>query len=158
MIIVLCYIVYILQYRAHLIQTGERRRPIVGLADDDNALHATPMPNQDFFVYRLHKDDRVDVMSEYIRKKNVIVHKIIKKSHESSKFNSFKAVVVLGDSNRVVDAQLWPHGIYIRTWREDRYRHDNHGQFNRKQEDVDAGPVAVGTSNNENHSGDTHTS
>ncbi len=78
------------QHRAQQIQIRERRRPIVGLADDDNGLHATPMPNQDFFVYRVHKDDGVDVMSEYLRRKNVVVHEIIKKSHESSKFNSFK--------------------------------------------------------------------
>ncbi len=33
------------QHRDQQIQTRERRRPIVGLGDDDNGLHATPMPN-----------------------------------------------------------------------------------------------------------------
>ncbi len=109
-------------------------------------------------MYRVYKDDGVDVMSEYLRKKNVVVHEIIKKSHESSKFNSFKVAVALSDADRVVDAQFWPRSIYIRRLREDRQRHDNHGQFNREQEDVDVGPVADVTSTNENQSGDIHTS
>ncbi len=70
------------------------------------------MPNHNFFVYRVHKDDGVDVMSEYLRMKNVVVRQIIKKSDESSKFNSFKVVVVLSDSDRIVDAQL---GLVVST-------------------------------------------
>ncbi len=64
--------------------TREIRRPIVRQADDDNGLHATPMSNDDLFVYRVNKDDGVDVMSEYLRWKNVVVHEIIKKIHEPS--------------------------------------------------------------------------
>ncbi len=114
------------------------------------------MHNQNFFVYSVHKDDGVDVMFQYLRKKNVVVREIIKNSHESSKFNSFKVAVVLSDADRVANAQFWPHGIYIGRWHEDRQRHGNHGQFNREQEDVDAGPVADETSTNENQSGDIH--
>ncbi len=99
------------------------------------------MPSRDVFVYRVYKDDGVDVMSEYLRKKDVVVNEIIRKSNESSKFNSFKVAVVLSDADKVADAQFWPHGIYIRRCSEDRQRHYNHGRFNREQEDVDAGPV-----------------
>ncbi len=61
------------------------------------------MPNQDFFVYRVHKDDGVDVMSEYLGKTDVVVCEISKKNHESSKFNSFKvAVMLMLSSGRMV--------------------------------------------------------
>ncbi len=66
------------------------------------------MPNLDFFVYRVHKDGGVDVMSEYLRNKNVVVCEIIKKSHESSKFNTFKVAVVLNDEH--VPLIGWPFG------------------------------------------------
>ncbi len=66
------------------------------------------MPNLDFFVYRLHNDGGVDVMSEYLRKKNVVVCEIIKKSNESSKFNSFQLEVVLSDEHvPLILAAIW---------------------------------------------------
>ncbi len=67
-----------------------RRHPIIGQqANEDNGLHATPMPSRDFVVYRVYKDDDIDIMSDYLRKKNVIVRNITRMSQNAAKFNSF---------------------------------------------------------------------
>lgn len=103
-------------------QAGQRSRrgPIIGQADGTNGLRATPMPSRDFFVYRVHKDDNEDVLTEHMRSKNVIPRNITIKSHASAKYNSFKVSVAADDVHTVLDAEFWPRGVYVRRWREDK--------------------------------------
>ena len=120
----------------HRVQSLGRRRPIIGQAEVDNGLRATPMPSRDFFVYRVHKDDGTAVMSDYLKKKNVIVRDITKMNHDAAKLNSFKTTVSLGDAGKVADAQFWPQGIYFRRWRDSR-------QIQNEDQESQAGDAAT---------------
>ncbi len=82
------------------------------------------MPSCDFVVYRVHKDNDIDIMSAYLRKKNVIVRDITRMSHDTAKFNSFKITASLCDAEKVGDAQFWSQGIYFRRWRDNHQKHN----------------------------------
>ena len=136
-------------YTASNQQPRERRQPTVGRGEDTNGLRATPMPSRDIFIYRVHKDDGVDVMVDYIRKKGVSVRDITKMSHDAAKFNSFRIVVSSNDADKVLHAQFWPKGIYIRRWRDNtnKQRHSE-DQSTEAHDNVDT--VIDGASTNEN--------
>ena len=95
------------------------RRPVMGRAGDAG-LRAAPVPSRDFFVYRVHRDDDVPQLSSYISKQGISVRDIVKKNHDDSKFNSFKVSVPVHDADKIMSADFWPSGIYIRQWREAR--------------------------------------
>ncbi len=59
-----------------------------------------------FVVYKVHKDNDIDIMSDYFRKKNVIVRNITRMSHDAAKFKSFKITVSFGGAEKVADSQF----------------------------------------------------
>ena len=95
------------------------RRPVMGRAGAAG-LRAAPVPSRDFFVYQVHRDDDVPQLSSYISKQGISVRDIVKKNHDDSKFNSFKVSVPVHDADKIMSADFWPSGIYIRQWREAR--------------------------------------
>lgn len=115
-----------------------RRPHIVGQSNDSQGLRATPTPDREFFVYRVHKDDGEDELKQYITSKDVDVRQLIKTSHDESKFNSFRLVVSQDDMEKVMDPAMWPRGVCIRRWR-------------RSQDAEESGPSRLSTAGaNEN--------
>ena len=106
-------------------QHRQPRGPIVGQAAGTGDLRAAPLPDRDFFVYRVHRDDGEKTMKDYIMKKNVNVRELEKTSHDDAKFNSFKLVVSKDDAEKVADPQFWPLGIHVRRWRDDKNKREN---------------------------------
>lgn len=78
------------------------------------------MPSRHFFVYRVHRDDGVCELTNYIMQKGITIRELTKTSHTESKFNSFKLIVSKDDADKVNDSQFWPQGIYIRRWHEEK--------------------------------------
>lgn len=105
---------------SHVQHYRARRRPIVGNAVSNSGLRATPMPNRDIFVYRVHKNDNADAMKNWITEKGVSVRDIELKSHDEAKYNSFKISVGVEDVDKLLEPGFWPVGIYVRRWRGDR--------------------------------------
>ncbi len=81
-------------------------------------LRAALLPNRDFFISRIHKDDGLDVTRQYIRSKRVVIKELVQTSHADSMFNSFKLSVAVTDVEKVRDPSLWPSGVFIRKWRD----------------------------------------
>jgi hypothetical protein len=88
-------------------------RPVVGRSNKSTGLRATPMPSRDFFIYRIHKDDGVKELTEFLSKNNVMMSELVVKSHSESKYDSFKLSVSTEDAAKVNDPLFWPAGIYI---------------------------------------------
>lgn len=88
---------------------------VVGLASG-TGLRSAPMPNRDFFVYRVHKDDGVEKIRAFLNRKKLNLKNIELTSHESAKFNSFKVTVDPKDVDTITNAQFWEKGICIRRW------------------------------------------
>ena len=113
----------------------QKRRPVAGQSDA-GGLRRSPMPTWHFFVYKVHKDDNVDEVREFVQKQDVIVSDLAKTSHNESKYNSFKLSISKEFAEKVLNADFWPKGIYIRRW------HD------RRQQNAEMGPKNVPTSGN----------
>ncbi len=92
-----------------------RRGAIIGQCAG-TGLRAAPLPNRNFFISRIHKDDGLDVMRQYIRSKRVVIKDFVQTIHADSVFNSFKLSVVVTDVEKVRDPSMWPSGVFIRKW------------------------------------------
>lgn len=96
--------------------TKRNRVHVSGSAKNATGLRSTPRPNHDFFVYRVHKDDGVKQLHEYLTGKNIEVVNLQKISHEDTKFNSFHLSISIDHTANVLDSNVWPSGINIRKW------------------------------------------
>ncbi len=81
-------------------------------------LRAASLPNRDFFISRIHKDDGLEVMRQYIRSKGVVIKDFVQTSHVDSVFNPFILSVVITDVEKVRDPYMWPSYVFIRKWRD----------------------------------------
>ncbi len=99
--------------------SGNRgRRGVIMGHGAGTGLRADPLPNRDFFISRIHKDDGLEVMRQYIRSEGVVIKDLAQTSHADSVFNSFKLSVVVTDVQKVRDPSMWPCGVFIRKWRD----------------------------------------
>ncbi len=81
-------------------------------------LRAAPLPNRDFFISRIHKDDILEVMRQYIRSNGVVIKDLVQTSYADSVFKSSKLSVIVTDVEKVRDPSMWPSGVFIRKWRD----------------------------------------
>ncbi len=101
----------------HSGQTGVRSSVVMGQSSCDG-LRAAPLPQRDFFLSRVHKDDGLEVMEQYIKNKGITCKDLRLTSHVDSLFNSFKLSVVVTDASKIRDPGLWPAGMLIRKWKD----------------------------------------
>ncbi len=88
-----------------------------GQGDISNTrLRAAPAHSRDFFIWRVHKDIRVEEMGQYIKDKGVHSRERVKTSHDDSVNGSFKLTIGFSDAEKVIDSSFWPSGIWVRKW------------------------------------------
>ena len=88
---------------------------VIGLATG-TGLRSAPLPNRDFFVYRVHKEDGVDKIKAFLTSKKINVKEVELTSHLNAKFNSFKVTVDIKDADVITNASFWEKGICVRKW------------------------------------------
>lgn len=79
-------------------------------------LRSAPSPSRDFFVYRVHKDDGLGKIKNFLQLKNIEFRNVELSSHPSSKFNSYKVAVSIDDAKFISDPNFWEKGICVRKW------------------------------------------
>ena len=104
--------------RAQTANSG-RQSSIVGLAAN-TSLRAAPLPSRDVFIARVHKDDGVVEMENFIKAKGITPRNLTLVCHEESKFNSFRLTVSVEDMVKVMDPAIWPKGVKLRRWFESK--------------------------------------
>lgn len=104
---------------------GTRMNPVVGKSQVQSGLRVTPSPDRDLFVYRVHKENTLEKLKDFITSRNVPVRNIERTSHNESKYNSFKLTVSADDIGRVLDPQFWPQGICVRRWKKERQNNND---------------------------------
>ncbi len=98
--------------------SGNRGSRGVIMGQGAGSLRTAPLPNRDFFISRIHKDDGLEVMRQYIRSKRVVIKDCVQTIHADSVFNSFKLSVVVTDVEKVRDPSMWPSSVFIRKLRD----------------------------------------
>ena len=81
-------------------------------------LRGGELPVRDFFVSRVHKDDGVEQMRNFLQGKDIEVRDVVLKSANDAKFNSFKLSVSVDDADKVMDPILWGRGVRVTRWRK----------------------------------------
>ena len=104
-------------------QNPQKKRSVAGQSDN-GGLRKSPPPTWHYFVYKVHQDDGVDEVREYVEKQNVAVADLVKTSHNEAKYNSFKLSVSKDFADTILNPDFWPKGIYIRRWHE-RHQKNN---------------------------------
>ena len=94
-----------------------RRNAIMGQSTSGN-LRGGELPVRDFFVSRVHKDDGVEQMRNFLQGKDIEVRDVVLKSANDAKFNSFKLSVSVDDADKVMDPILWGRGVRVTRWRK----------------------------------------
>jgi hypothetical protein len=97
----------------------QNRGMIVGL-NSNSTLRAAPLPSRDIFISRIHKNDGVNELDQFLKSKDVTPRELSLVCHEESKFNSFKLTVSADDVSKVLDAEMWPVGVRLRKWFDNR--------------------------------------
>ena len=86
-----------------------------------NRLEGAPLPQRSIFVSRVNRGD-VDSMKMFLKDNYVDVIDIIQTNHSEAKFKSFKIILNLLDSHKVLKNNFWPSGILCKKWREPKHR------------------------------------
>lgn len=90
---------------------------VIGNAQN-TGLRAGPLPNRDFFVSRVHKEDGMEKIRRFLLGRKIDLRNIKQTSHPSSMCNSFRITVSLKDAEIVTKSDFWETGIRIRKWQE----------------------------------------
>ena len=81
---------------------------------NDANLKGAPEPSRDIFVYRVVKETAPSQIEKYLSQSSVKVRSIEKISKPEAKFDSFRVEVTASDLNKVMVAEFWPAGIFVR--------------------------------------------
>ncbi len=75
------------------------------------------MPSCDFFVYRVHKNDGIQELTDFLNNNEVTVRKLIIKNHDETIPLCCQCLPVMQAKSMILTS-----GIYVRRWRDDQQR------------------------------------
>ena len=94
-----------------------RQNAIMGQSTSSH-LRGGELPVRDIFVSRVHKDDGVEQMRNFLQGKDIKVCDVVLKSANDAKFKSFKLSVSVDDVDKVMDPILCGRGVRVTRWRK----------------------------------------
>ena len=104
---------------------AQQRDNVLGSANTStNKLEGAPLPQRSVFVSRVKRGD-VDSMKMFLKDNNVDTIDIIQTNHSEAKFKSFKIILNMLDSHKVLKNNFWPSGILCKKWREPYHRNNS---------------------------------
>ena len=107
----------------------QQRNNASGVANTPmNRLEGAPLPQRSIFVSRVNRGD-VDSMKMFLKDNYVDVIDIIQTNHSEAKFKSFKIILNLLDSYKVLKNNFWPSCILCKKWREPKHRDNSSGDI-----------------------------
>ena len=80
-------------------------------------LLGAPPPLVHVWLYRVAKGDESDIV-DLLHSKNILVHDIVRKSHNQAKYLSFKITLPKQHLNEVLSHSFWHLGIHCKVWKE----------------------------------------
>ena len=92
----------------------KRRREIIKGTAPHDKLKGGPMPNRDYFVYRVQKQTTEEDMTGYLQDKAITFVSVQKISNPDAMYSSFRIKVPVDVVNKVTDPNSWPEGISVR--------------------------------------------
>jgi hypothetical protein len=93
-----------------------RKRTIIQGACTSSTLRGGPLPQRDFFVYRVEKSINEDDIKDHLSSRHVENAEVELLSHDHSKFGSFKVKICVTDVPKIMDPNMWPPGIRVRKY------------------------------------------
>ena len=76
------------------------------------------LPVRDFFISRVHKDDGVEQLRDFLISKGIETRGVVLSSIGDAKFNSFKLSVSVDDAEKVMDPLMWGRCVRVQRWRK----------------------------------------
>ena len=75
------------------------RKGFIGQASSSGGLRGGELPVRDFFISRVHKDDGVQQLRDFLQTNDIAVRDVVLRSYADAKFNSFKLSVSADDAD-----------------------------------------------------------
>ena len=100
--------------------TSSQRRDakcVVGSAKRSTGLRGASKSGDAFFISNVDKEFALDDFSRWLKTEKVEFVEVHKVSKDDAPNNSFKLLVPSAESDRMLDPEFWPEGIYCRQWR-----------------------------------------
>lgn len=107
-----------------------RKKIIEGAATSkQTAFKGAPEPSRDLFIYRVQKDTSAEALKAHLadlRTDGKMTHPertLACISKDEATFRSFKLTVAVSDFSRLMDGNVWPHGVRVRRFFTPRQKH-----------------------------------
>ena len=105
------------EHNRHTKYGGGRRNGFMGQASS-GGIRGGELPVRDFFISRVHKDDGVEQLRDFLTSKGIETRDVVLTSIGDAKFNSFKLSVSVDDAEKVMDPLMWGRGVRVQRWRK----------------------------------------
>ena len=105
------------EHNRHTKYGGGRRNGFMGQASS-GGIRGGELPVRDFFIPRVHKDDGVEQLRDFLTSKGIETPDVVLSSIGDAKFNSFKLSVSVDDAEKVMDPLMWGRGVRVQRWRK----------------------------------------
>ena len=98
-----------------------KRRVVTGVGSDERITGA-PVASRHLFIYRIQHTVSLDDLTEYLINKHIDVRSLKRISHDDSKYRSFHLETGKEDYKRLLDINMWPSGVCVRTFIDRRHK------------------------------------
>ena len=98
-----------------------KRRVVTGVGSDERITGA-PVASRHLFIYRIQHTVSLDDLTEYLVNKDIDVRSLKRISHDDSKYRSFHLETGKEDYKRLLDINMWPSGVCVRTFIDRRHK------------------------------------
>ena len=83
---------------------------------------AAPVASRHLFIYRIQHMVSLDGLTEYLINKDIDVRSVKRISHDDLKYRSFHLQTGKEGYKRLLDINMWPSGVCVRTFIDRRHK------------------------------------
>ena len=103
--------------REHIKRNKKKRNQVItGKGASTGNVMGAPEPVRHLFVKRISKDTNDEDVFTMMEQNGFTVKELKCISHPQAQFKSYKLAVPRSEFNKLFDENLWPKGVYVRTY------------------------------------------
>ena len=103
--------------REHIKRNKKKRKKVItGKGASTGNVMGAPEPVRHLFVKRISKDTNDEDVFTMMEQNGFTVKELKCISHPQAQFKSYKLAVPRSEFNKLFDENLWPKGVYVRTY------------------------------------------